>query len=74
MSGDPTAVLQLKILRGVTIVAIVLLACFLWLHATLTEGWKEDLIDVAPVMLLLILAVVGLTRALRRETKKAHGL
>ena len=69
---DDATALVLRLLRGVIVVVVIFLAGFLWLHASVTDGWKEDLIDLAPVMLPLIVGWVLLTRALRRRQK--HGL
>lgn len=62
--------LVLVVLWVVTMLAVVVLGGFLYVHATITDGWREDLLDVSPVMLPLLLALVGLTVALRRRSKR----
>jgi hypothetical protein len=61
--------LVLVVLWGMTMLAVVVLGGFLYLHATITDGWREDLRDVSPVMLPLLLVLLGLTLALRRRWK-----
>jgi len=67
--NDPVAGL-LAALIALVIVAMVILAGFVCLHAVITDGWKEDLTDAAPVMLVLFFTGFGLTRSLQYRQKQ----
>jgi len=55
--ADKSSGCLFEALWAVTALAIVTLVGFLWLHATVTNGWKEDLIDAGPIIALLVLAL-----------------
>ena len=67
---DPVAGFLVALI-ALVIVAMVMVAGFVCLHAAITDGWKEDLTDATPVMLVLFLAGFGLTRALRYREKQS---
>ena len=68
-AGD-WAVFLLRALRGFTVFVLIALAGLLLLHARLTNGLKEDLIDGVPILAALLVLVIHLTRALRRRQQR----